>query len=416
MPVWTMELHCLLSETPTTTSSSSTDPLYDNCPPYPHRGRDRGWETQLKSTILCPAVTRVPAPCTPLLGQAPAAAEVPTLGGGGRSPGIWPDHSYCSWRGGLGIQGWEAELGPGINKLRGGEPGLEDGCREGVEDSEHKILSRHSPSQSESDEQESVLSLYDNIPEDVTPDSLQGALNMETCFQEHLQEVWDPEQIQDLMEGVSGDNNSWSSCEIILSGSNSSKRCNQDQHPDQEKEFEMEPELDSGSFVFKQSDPILHLQLLMSPPHSHLTTDLLPQYLTEQQDLRLQDETQQLRRTPKIPPPVPLADPSASALRSLLTSLQQQIIRQREEYEAKILSLEQRNEELQEEVSRLRTNLAQHQQWYQAVQTKIVESERARALAELRNAALQREMEQFFDTFGELNNEAKKTEYIVKTF
>lgn len=81
-----------------------------------------------------------------------------------------------------------------------------------------------------------------------------------------------------------------------------------------------------------------------------------------------------------------------------------------------VTSLEQRNEELQEEVVRLKTNLTHQRHWYQAVQAKIVESERARAAAELRNAKLQREMEQFFDTFGELNNEAKKTEYIVKSF
>lgn len=81
-----------------------------------------------------------------------------------------------------------------------------------------------------------------------------------------------------------------------------------------------------------------------------------------------------------------------------------------------LLSLEQRNEELQVNVVRLKTNLTQQQHWYQAVQAKIVETERTRAAAELRNATLQREMEQFFDTFGELNNEAKKTEYIVKSF
>lgn len=65
---------------------------------------------------------------------------------------------------------------------------------------------------------------------------------------------------------------------------------------------------------------------------------------------------------------------------------------------------------------RLKTNLAQQRHWYQAVQAKITETERTRAAAELHNATLQREMEQFFDTFGELNNEAKKTEYIVKSF
>lgn len=79
-------------------------------------------------------------------------------------------------------------------------------------------------------------------------------------------------------------------------------------------------------------------------------------------------------------------------------------------------SLEHRNEELQAEVIRLKTNLAQQRHWYQIVQAKIVESERARVTAEQHNASLQREMEQFFDTFGELNNEAKKTEYIAKSF
>lgn len=80
------------------------------------------------------------------------------------------------------------------------------------------------------------------------------------------------------------------------------------------------------------------------------------------------------------------------------------------------LSLEQRNQELQVEVVQLKSNLAQQHHWYQAVQAKIAESESARAAAERRNATLQREMEQFFDTFGELNNEAKKTEWIVKSF
>lgn len=81
-----------------------------------------------------------------------------------------------------------------------------------------------------------------------------------------------------------------------------------------------------------------------------------------------------------------------------------------------ITSLEQRNEQLREEVARLKANLAHQRHWYQVVQAKIVESERARAAAELHNATLQKEMEQFLDTFGELNNEAKKTECIVKSF
>lgn len=80
------------------------------------------------------------------------------------------------------------------------------------------------------------------------------------------------------------------------------------------------------------------------------------------------------------------------------------------------LSLEQRNQELQVEVVQLKTTLAQQRRWYQAVQDRFAESESAGAAAERRNATLQREMEQFLDAFGELNNEAKKTEWIVKSF
>ncbi|XP_029298130.1 rho GTPase-activating protein 24 [Cottoperca gobio] len=391
-----MELHCLPIETPTTASSCSTDPLYDNCPPFAQRGRARAKE--MESRVVCPAVTRLSGPCNPLPGLAPAVAEVHTLVGGGRGTGAWPDHSYCSWRGGLGRQGWEAELGPGINRARGGDQG----------GSWERAHQNQSPNPSQSEEHRSALSLYDNLPDAVTPESLQQVFDMETSFQEQMYRAWAPEQMQGLMdgEGLSEDKSAWSSCEIILAESN------QDQNPDEDKKHEQEPELDSGSCGFNQGEPMLQLQLPMSPPQQRLTASS-PQQC---QVLWPPAEAQQPSWSPRVPPPVPLADPSASALRSILTSLQQQIVRQREEYEARILSLEQKNEELQGEVVRLKTNLAQQRHWYQAVQDKIAESERTRAAAELRNATLQKEMDQFFDTFGELNNEAKKTEYIVKSF
>ncbi|XP_035525831.1 uncharacterized protein si:ch211-247j9.1 [Morone saxatilis] len=407
-----MELHCLPTETPTTASSCSTDPLYDNCPPFAQRGRARVKE--MESRVVCPAVTRLPGPCSPLPGLAPA--EIPTLVSGGRGTGAWPDHSYCSWRGGLGRAGWEAELDPGVNRTIGGERGGEQGGTRGVENRAHL---NQSPNPSQSEEHRSALSLYDNLPEAVTPDSLQEVFDMETSFQEHLQEqmyrAWAPEQLQGLMddEGASEDKSPWSSCEIILAESGSS---NQDQNPDQDKKSEQEPELDSG---FKQGDTMLHLKLPISTPQQHLAASSPPLSQTECRVLWPRAEAhhpQQPSWSSRVPPPVPLADPSASALRSLLTSIQQQIVRQREEYEARIISLEQKNEELQVEVVRLKANLVQQRHWYQVVQAKIVESERARTAAELRNATLQKEMEQFFDTFGELNNEAKKTECIVKSF
>ncbi|XP_039976087.1 uncharacterized protein LOC120785434 [Xiphias gladius] len=405
-----MELHCLPTETPTTASSCSTDPLYDNCPPFAQRGRAR--EKEMDSGVVCPAVTRLPGPCSPLPGLAPAVPEVPTVVSGGGGPGAWPDHSYCSWGGGLGRQGRDAEHGPGMNRARG-----EQGGSRRVEDRAHL---NQSPNPSQSEQHRSALSLYDNLPDAATPDSLQEVFDMETSFQEHVQEqmyqAWVPDQNQGLMEGegVSEEKSPWSSCEIILAERGAG---NLDQNADEDKKREQEPELDSGSCGFKLGGRMLHLQLPQSP-HS-LTASSPQECPTDRQALwptAGARHPEQSSWSPRVPPPVPLADPCASALRSLLTSLQQQIVRQREEYEERIISLEQRNEELQVEVVRLKTNLAQHRHWYQVIQAKIVESERARAAAELHNAMQQREMEQFFDTFGELNNEAKKTEYIVKSF
>ncbi|XP_068181237.1 uncharacterized protein si:ch211-247j9.1 isoform X2 [Antennarius striatus] len=343
-----MELHYLPTETPTTASSCSTDPLYDNCVPFAQRGRAR--EREMESRVVCPDVTRLPGPRSPLPALAPA--EVPTLVSGERGIGTWPDHNYCSWRGCLGILDWEAELDTNVNRTRGGEGAPEGGSR-GVEDRAHL-------NQSPDPSHRSVLSLYDNLRETVTPDR-QEVFDMETSFREQLQEqmykVWALEEVEGMMddEGLNEDTSLWSSWNV--------------------------PQLSQTEWP--------------SAGAQH---------------------AEQRSWTPRVPPPVPLADPSASALRSLITGLQQQIIRQRDEYEARVASLEQRNEELQAEVVRLKMNLSQQQHWYQAVQAKIVESEKERTAAELRNATLQKEMEQFFDTFGELNNEAKKTECIVKSF
>ncbi|XP_068181236.1 rho GTPase-activating protein 24 isoform X1 [Antennarius striatus] len=397
-----MELHYLPTETPTTASSCSTDPLYDNCVPFAQRGRAR--EREMESRVVCPDVTRLPGPRSPLPALAPA--EVPTLVSGERGIGTWPDHNYCSWRGCLGILDWEAELDTNVNRTRGGEGAPEGGSR-GVEDRAHL-------NQSPDPSHRSVLSLYDNLRETVTPDR-QEVFDMETSFREQLQEqmykVWALEEVEGMMddEGLNEDTSLWSSCEIILADGGCYK---QEHNPEQDKTHK--EELDSGSSGFREADTIPHLKLPVSPPQ--LSVGNVPQLSQTEWPSAGAQHAEQRSWTPRVPPPVPLADPSASALRSLITGLQQQIIRQRDEYEARVASLEQRNEELQAEVVRLKMNLSQQQHWYQAVQAKIVESEKERTAAELRNATLQKEMEQFFDTFGELNNEAKKTECIVKSF
>lgn len=274
----------------------------------------------MESRVVCPAVTRLPGPCSPMPGLAPA--EVPTVVSGGRGAGAWPDHSYCSWRGGLRGPGWEAALDTVVRRTRGGERGGES-C--GVEGQAH---GNRSPDPSQSEEHRSVLSLYDNIPDAVSPDSLREVLHMEPSFQEasqaQMDHTWPPEQIRTPLddEGLTDDKSTWSSCEIILTECGSSK-----QYVDENNEHEQEPELDSESYGFKQGD-------LMPPPQPHLAANS-PQL--SQTEWPLAAVPEQSSWSPRVPPPVPLADPSASALRSLLTSLQQQIVKQREEYEARIV-------------------------------------------------------------------------------
>ncbi|CDQ84461.1 unnamed protein product [Oncorhynchus mykiss] len=271
-----------------------------------------------------------------------------------------------------------------------------------------------SPSHSDGDTHESALSVYDNLHA-VTPTE-DATMETNVTFPTPQRFLRIPVPVSVLMEdgGVSGESSSWSSCEILLAGSSASNG------PDQYQDLDPEPEPD-----FNQDEPMFQLQPLIQPqPHrpdnfSHLQPLVPPLQASATHPVEpLQPSGPIPVPVPgaRVPPPLPLADPSASALRSLLTSLQQQIARQREEYEERIHSLEERNEALQVEVFDLRANLAQQRRWYSVVQAKILESERGRAAADLRNTALQREMEQFFDTFGELNNEAKKTEKIVRSF
>ncbi|XP_048343141.1 rho GTPase-activating protein 24-like [Sphaerodactylus townsendi] len=107
---------------------------------------------------------------------------------------------------------------------------------------------------------------------------------------------------------------------------------------------------------------------------------------------------------------------SQSSLQCHFVSLKQQMARQKAEYEAKITSLEQQNKELQLEIKDLHSKLGQQRKWYHLVEIKIRNAERAREDAERRNATLQREMEQFFDTFGELTKELKAPEQNAQSF
>ncbi|XP_068024138.1 LOW QUALITY PROTEIN: rho GTPase-activating protein 24 [Melanerpes formicivorus] len=97
-----------------------------------------------------------------------------------------------------------------------------------------------------------------------------------------------------------------------------------------------------------------------------------------------------------------------SALHSLVSSLKQEMAKQKVEYETRIKSLEQRNLSLETELVALHEELDQERKKFTMVEIKMRNAERAREDAEKRNAMLQQEMEQFFSTFGELTVEARR--------
>ncbi|XP_060103077.1 rho GTPase-activating protein 24 isoform X1 [Heteronotia binoei] len=99
-----------------------------------------------------------------------------------------------------------------------------------------------------------------------------------------------------------------------------------------------------------------------------------------------------------------------SALHSLVSSLKQEMAKQKLEYETRIKSLEQRNLSLETEMMNLHDELEQEKKKFTMVEIKMRNAERAKEDAEKRNDMLQKEMEQFFSTFGELTVEPRRPE------
>ncbi|NXO89118.1 RHG24 protein, partial [Certhia brachydactyla] len=107
---------------------------------------------------------------------------------------------------------------------------------------------------------------------------------------------------------------------------------------------------------------------------------------------------------------VPNSTNNHSALHSLVSSLKQEMAKQKLEYETRIKSLEQRNLTLETEMIALHEELDQERKKFTMVEIKMRNAERAKEDAEKRNDMLQKEMEQFFSTFGELTVESRRPE------
>nr|XP_046266822.1 rho GTPase-activating protein 22-like [Scatophagus argus] len=102
---------------------------------------------------------------------------------------------------------------------------------------------------------------------------------------------------------------------------------------------------------------------------------------------------------PDVQGPEPQSQPRDA--HSLLAELQQQMAQQRAEYQARIQRLERCNDVLKRQVAVLRLNLEQQKRSHSVAEVKIRNMERAKADADLQNTTLQREMELFFQMYGD---------------
>ncbi|XP_072230903.1 rho GTPase-activating protein 24-like isoform X2 [Leuresthes tenuis] len=88
--------------------------------------------------------------------------------------------------------------------------------------------------------------------------------------------------------------------------------------------------------------------------------------------------------------------------RSLMAKLRQQMAQQKTEYQTRIQRLERCNDLLERQVAVLRLSLEQQRRSESVAEIKIRNMERAKADADRRNTTLQREMELFFQMYGEI--------------
>ncbi|XP_032122728.1 rho GTPase-activating protein 22 isoform X6 [Sapajus apella] len=97
----------------------------------------------------------------------------------------------------------------------------------------------------------------------------------------------------------------------------------------------------------------------------------------------------------------------SEALQGLVAELRAELCRQRTEYERSVKRMEEGSADLRKRLSRLEEELDQEKKKFIMLEIKLRNSERAREDAERRNQLLQKEMEEFFSTLGNLTIGAK---------
>ncbi|KAK2540778.1 hypothetical protein Q9966_004483 [Columba livia] len=150
--------------------------------------------------------------------------------------------------------------------------------------------------------------------------------------------------------------------------------------------------------MFEENPPSSYLTRAAHSEDSQETITAISHVLRDQEDTRPvpADDSESFAAPGDLP-----ANPTSPQQR--LAKLKLLMSRQKAEYESKIARLEQRNRELQWEIRDTQWQLGQQRQRHRLAEMKIRNAERAKEDAERRNEMLQKEMEEFFETFGEIN-------------
>ncbi|XP_043086895.1 rho GTPase-activating protein 22 [Puntigrus tetrazona] len=96
------------------------------------------------------------------------------------------------------------------------------------------------------------------------------------------------------------------------------------------------------------------------------------------------------------------ADESPSSLVSVVAELKEELRKQKQTYESRIKKLEESSSALCAQMERLEQEMEQERKRKRMLEIKLRNSERAREDAENRNRLLEKEMEDFFSTLGDL--------------
>ncbi|KYO25175.1 rho GTPase-activating protein 22 isoform X2 [Alligator mississippiensis] len=144
---------------------------------------------------------------------------------------------------------------------------------------------------------------------------------------------------------------------------------------------------------------------------SSLRTEWATQGSLSQSEVKTVDLDNSLQRLEACSSSSELSDPATAsrdsakcsrALQSLVAELKTELSKQRTEYESSMKRIEEKSADLKKQVTKLEEELDQEQKKYMMLEIKLRNSERAREDAEKRNHLLQKEMEDFFSTLGNL--------------